>query len=107
MGIARTLLRGDTQGIAVSFGDQGAIFTNLNEAWQGVAKAPSVANTVGCGDAFLAGLLSAEADGLSPREQLHEALAVSAANAMTHGAGVIRLEDIESMRTRVTISEMW
>ncbi|HDS74807.1 MAG TPA: 1-phosphofructokinase, partial [Firmicutes bacterium] len=57
-----------------------------------------VVNTVGCGDAFVAGWMAARVGGLSAEEQLREALSVAAANAMTSGAGIIEGEHAEQMR---------
>jgi 1-phosphofructokinase family hexose kinase len=97
---ARDLIDRGVEQIAVSLGSDGALLVTADEAWQGIAEAPQTVNTVGCGDAFACGWISARIAGASVREQLAEALAVGAANAMSHGAGLIDAEHIELMRSR-------
>lgn len=100
---ARELIARGVEAVAVSLGAEGAILVERDEAWRGKAEAPEVVNTVGCGDAFAVGWLAARLRGESPAEQLREALALGAANAMTHGAGVIKPDNIALMRERASV----
>ncbi|HRU23893.1 MAG TPA: 1-phosphofructokinase family hexose kinase [Candidatus Latescibacteria bacterium] len=105
--LAKTLLQGNTQAVAVTRGAEGAVLVDRETAIQGNASVPSVVNTVGCGDAFVAGWVAKLVSGSPLTEQLGEALAVAGANAMTHGAGVIERRNLDLMRDRVTISDVW
>ncbi len=93
-----TLLDRGVEAVAVSLGEGGGLLAEPGEAWFGPAIPTDVVNTVGCGDAFACGWLAARLAGRPAREQLEEALAVGAANAMTNGAGIIELEHIDQMR---------
>ena len=103
---ARELIAGGVEAVAVSLGAAGAILVEKDQAWQGSAHAPEVVNTVGCGDAFAAGWIAARLSGADGAAQLREALAVGAANAMTHGAGIIRPEHISLMRNRTSLRRL-
>lgn len=104
---AQDLLKGRTEAVAVSLGSQGAVLVTDAAAVCGKADPPRVVNTVGCGDAFIAGWLAKLAAGANLRDQIGEALAIAAANAMTHGAGEIETSNIEIMRARVTLQNLW
>ena len=105
--LGRTLLKGSTQAVAITLGAEGAVMVDREKAISGKASVPRVVNTVGCGDAFVAGWVAKLVSGSPLREQLREALAVAGANAMTNGAGVIERENLYLMRDRVTISDVW
>jgi len=100
---ARELIGRGVEAVAVSLGAEGAILVERDGAWRGKAEAPEVVNTVGCGDAFAAGWLAARLRGDDMAGQLREALALGAANAMTHGAGVVLPENIALMRERAEV----
>ena len=104
---ARELIGCGVKAVAVTLGGDGGILvdgdTSGVEAWRGRAEAPEVVNTVGCGDALASGWMAARLAGGASAEQLREALALGAANAMTHGAGVIRADHIALMRRRAVV----
>ncbi len=100
----KMMLKGNTRAVAITRGAAGAVMVDRRTAIRGSASVPKVVNTVGCGDAFVAGWVSKIISGHPPVEQLREALATAGANAMTHGAGVIERENLDLMRNRVTIS---
>ena len=62
-----------------------------------VAPLASIVSTVGSGDAFLAGFVSARFQKLDHAECLRQALAVGAANTQRYGAGVLDVEDVRRL----------
>jgi len=101
---ARTMIGRGVRGVAVSLGGDGAILVDDTGAWIGNAEVGEVVNTVGCGDAFAAGWLAARLAGGDPADQLREALVLGAANAMSHGAGEVNADHIETMLERAVVS---
>lgn len=66
----------------------------------------SVVSTVGSGDAFLAGFLSARFQKLDHAECLGQALAVGAANTQRYGAGVLDVEDVRRLQKSTSVTEV-
>lgn len=71
-----------------------------------VAPLASVVSTVGSGDAFLAGFVSARFQKLDHSECLRQALAVGAANTQRYGAGVLELEDVRRLLRSTEVAEV-
>ena len=71
-----------------------------------VAPLASVVSTVGSGDAFLAGFLSARFQKLDHAECLGQALAVGAANTQRYGAGVLEVEDVRRLQKSTSVTEV-
>ena len=65
-----------------------------------------VVSTVGSGDAFLAGYLSARYGHKPPEVALALAVACGAASTQRVGAGVLDPSDVEALRRRVEVSEI-
>lgn len=103
---ARVFIK-EVENIAISLGKHGAILITPQAAYHATCPLPpvKVKSTVGCGDAFLAGLIA----GLhasrsrtrctlpipaSPIESLRLAVACGAACALTPVAGLIHLDDV-------------
>lgn len=73
------------------------------------AKLPPVVDivaSVGSGDAFLAGFVSAWLRDPAPEPALRRAVACGAANTLRLGAGVFEEEDVEAFSRRVEIQEI-
>lgn len=64
-------------------------------------------STVGSGDAFLAGYVSARLSGMKPAECLRQAVACGAANTQKYGAGIFEAHEVKSLygKTKVTVLE--
>ena len=92
--------------VAVSLGVDGAVLIANGSAWHGRADVPKAVNTVGCGDAFVAGWTAARVEGRNHEDQLREALSVAAANAMTSGAGIVEVEHVKQMRQIAVIKQI-
>lgn len=83
--------------VVVSLGSKGSIAGYKGELLR--IKAPKIhaVNTVGCGDAFMAGMACALSKDSPIIEGLRLAAATGSANALTSQAGFIRIEDIEHL----------
>jgi len=71
-----------------------------------VSPVEEVVSTVGSGDAFLAGFLSAWYAKATPEDALRRAVAVGAANTQTLGAGVFAHADVEAFLRQVDVTEV-
>jgi 1-phosphofructokinase/tagatose 6-phosphate kinase len=71
-----------------------------------VAPLESVVSTVGSGDAFLAGFVSARFEKLELPECLRQALAAGAANTQRYGAGVLDFEDAQRLLETTDVVEL-
>lgn len=71
-----------------------------------VAPLAAVVSTVGSGDAFLAGFVSARFQKLDHAECLRHALAVGAANTQRYGAGVLDVEDVRRLLGSTSVTEV-
>ena len=73
--------------------------------YRGAAAAPrtDMVSTVGSGDAFLAGYLSARYGHQPPEAALALAVACGAANTQRFGAGVFDPSDVEALMRRVEV----
>ncbi|MHC1777115.1 MAG: carbohydrate kinase [Lentimicrobium sp.] len=72
--------------LMVTRGDKGALLIHNNETFEHNGYKVKVADTVGSGDAFLAGFLAAYADGKNMDTAITEACAIGAFVATQHGA---------------------
>jgi fructose-1-phosphate kinase PfkB-like protein len=99
----------DQQGHAaslVTLGAEGALLATKEGRWHARGPQVSVVSTVGSGDAFLGGLVSALDRGKVWPEALCDAVAAGTANTLSAGGGQFRLEEFEEIRQQVQI-EAW
>jgi 1-phosphofructokinase family hexose kinase len=75
--------------VLLTRGKEGALAVSETEALSGAVDVGTVRNTVGCGDAFLAGYLAGIWAGAAPEERLRQAVACGGANALANAAGEI------------------
>ncbi len=89
--------------VLMSLGKRGAVL--VSEAGVLRARAPEVCvvNTVGCGDALLAGFLDGWLRGLDSVESLREAVVTGTAAALQEVAGVVATSDVERLRPDVEV----
>jgi tagatose 6-phosphate kinase len=83
--------------IAVTLGKDGAVFNGEGGAWMARPPQIKVVSSVGSGDAFLGGLLSALEGGDSAEVTLRKAVAAGAANALQFGGGKLLLSEFEAI----------
>ena len=89
-----------------TFGSAGAVLANRTERWFAQGPQVSVVSTVGSGDSFLGGLLSALDRGEDWREALRSGVAAGTANALSAGGGRFALHDFQTIREQTRI-ESW
>lgn len=87
--------------VLLSLGPDGAVLIGRNQVTRAMTPPITPMNTVGCGDALLAGYLDARARRLSDADALAHAVAVGTAAAMQEAVGVVDTTDIERLRTVV------
>jgi 1-phosphofructokinase len=96
--------------VLVSLGRDGAVLVDGNGALHGRTAAVTVINTVGAGDAFLAGYLAADATALEPADRLAWALRWGATAVQQQGTLLARVNDriavqVSAADPNVTLSE--
>ena len=103
VGAAREVL-GECPGrVLVTLGQAGAVAVSGEGAWKAAAPRVEAVNTVGAGDAFTAGFLSAEGKGTP--EALRVAVAWGAAQAASGHIGLLEAERVEGLEAQATVSE--
>jgi 1-phosphofructokinase len=96
--------------VLVSLGRDGAVLVDGSGALHGRTAAVTAVNTVGAGDAFLAGYLAADNNGLSPADRLASALRWGATAVQHQGTLLARVDDgipvhVTAANPNVTLSE--
>ena len=89
--------------VLLSLGAEGAVLIGHDRAIRATLPPVTPKNTVGSGDALLAGYLDARARGLSETESLVRAVAVGAAAALQEAVGVVDPDDIERVQAGVRV----
>lgn len=106
---AAEALAGQIPWLAVSLGGQGAWLLAEGEFWAGridLDDQEKVANTVGCGDCMVAGLLDARARGLGVGPTLAHALACATANALSPGVAEFDARTVAALAGRARIRQV-
>ena len=98
-------LRETVEILLVTLGDDGAICFANDRAWKAAVKVDVVRNSVGTGDAFLAGFIVAHLNGQPPDACLCRAVACGAAATQELWAGRIDPAIVEKLLARVTLAE--
>ncbi|MCP3741536.1 1-phosphofructokinase [Rossellomorea sp. BNER] len=99
----KNLLKKGVQYVCISLGGEGALLLNQEEVYHVKAPEIEVVNTIGCGDAMLAGLASGFDKELPIEQILSLATACGAANALQPYAGKVDLDDIEHLRKDIEV----
>jgi tagatose 6-phosphate kinase len=92
-----------TSRVLLKFGADGAVLIGKHSVVDARPPVVQPVNTVGCGDALLAGFLSAEARGRDPGETLGDAVAVATAASLEEAIGEVDLTKVAAIRERVQI----
>ncbi len=100
---AKSLLNKELRIILVTLGDKGAICLTNSEAFYGNVKINEVIDTVGSGDAFLAGFVFEYSSGNEIIECLKSAIACGAANTLIPGPGIFKKEKVLKLMKEVEI----
>ena len=102
--LCRQVLSLHNRGIAfvvVTLGARGAIAGVEGRLYRIHTPKLQAVNTVGCGDAFVAGMAYALERGFEPEAALRQAAAAGSANALTPEAGNVRPEDVERLLAEI------
>ncbi|CAG7635602.1 1-phosphofructokinase [Paenibacillus allorhizosphaerae] len=89
--------------VSVSLGDKGSLSLYDGQLYRTAAPKVEAVNTVGCGDAFVAGMAVGLAQQLPVEEMMKLAIASGTANALSERAGNVSLEDVQRLRGQVTV----
>lgn len=100
---ANELRHGGWTSVLVSLGPHGALLVEASGAHHGRSAVDAVRNTVGAGDALLAGYLAGHGQGLAPQDALAEALAWANAAVTSAGTGAPAVTDTN--RATVELSQ--
>jgi 1-phosphofructokinase family hexose kinase len=90
----------------ITLGSAGALLATKEGRWHARGPRVPVVSTVGSGDAFLGGLVSALDRGADWSEALCDAVAAGTANTLSAGGGQFKLQEFEEIREQVKI-ESW
>ena len=92
---ARDIQRGGVGMVCISLGKQGAVLVDSDNSYHCTAPRVRVHSTVGCGDAMVAGMVTAAIRGGSPREMLELGVICGSATASTPGTALFNREAVE------------
>ncbi len=104
--VVRSLLDKGIKIVALSLGRQGAVVANNESVWSVSPPEIKVVNSVGSGDALVAGLIYSFTKGAGMEEAIRLGMACATANALISGAGFCRKEAIEKFYPRIRISSL-
>lgn len=97
--IADFYLRAGVSRVVVKLGDRGATLCSPEHTWWEPALPVHVVDTVGAGDGFAAGWISARLEGLDEQQALHRACAVAAIATTSEG-------DMDGLPSRGCLSDV-
>ena len=101
---ARELQRGGVGSVCISLGADGAILVDEGNSLHCSAPRIHVQSTVGCGDALLAGLLTAAVRGEDAQAMLRLGVLCGSATATYPGTELFKREDFESLSGRLELT---
>ena len=105
----RSLTAIDDRGLTASvitLGSQGALLSTREGRWYARGPQVDVVSTVGSGDSFLGGLVSALDAGRDFPEALQDAVAAGTANALLPGGGQFKLQDFEKIAKQIQVQSL-
>ena len=92
--------------VVVSLGADGAIAVDQDGAWHVRPPHVVIQSAVGSGDSMLAGITWGLVRGLTFPEAVRYGVAAGTANALTLGAGVFTLTDVETILAGVDVTRL-
>ena len=103
---AKAIHAGGVEIVAVSLGADGSLAVGEEGIFRAVVPKIDAVNTVGCGDSMIAGFALGLSEGLSLKETLRRASAISAAAAMREETGFFVMEDMEKLLPKIEIKKL-
>jgi 6-phosphofructokinase 2 len=98
---------GRAQAVALTLGEKGALLVTAQNAWRASRMQIQVVSTVGAGDSFVGGLVSAMAAGQSMEEAFRVAVAAGSAAVLAAGTGLCREQDVKRLLAEVKIEQIF
>jgi tagatose 6-phosphate kinase len=92
--------------LCVTLGERGALACIGGAVYRALPPAIAAVNTVGCGDAFVAGMAYALELGAEPAKCLSIATAAAAANALDERAGYVDIDTFRSLLAKVKVEKL-
>lgn len=92
--------------VMISLGKEGIVFSQGREIIHARLTVPGLINTVGSGDASLAGGLLGIISGFDTADTARLACATGSANTLVSGGGVFKIEDVERFFKRVEVTSL-
>jgi len=105
-GAARELQRRGVGMVCITLGADGAILADAGNSYHCAAPRMHVQSTVGCGDAVLAGLVTAAARGEDVQAMLRLGVVCGSATAGHSGTALFTHEEIEPLAARVQLTTL-
>ena len=102
---ARLIDRGDAEMIAVTLGEDGALFMGKTFALDARAPIVEPISTVGAGDSFLAILVLSLSECRSPEAALKRAVAAGSAALLSPGTGLCQSDQVDRLMKQVEVRE--
>ncbi len=100
---ATTLRERGIEQVVITLGAMGAVFLNAEGAYHAHPPSVPIVSSVGSGDAFFAGLLTALTNKHSPPEALCRAVAAGTANALAVGGGQVNISDHQILLSQIRL----
>lgn len=97
---------GRAQAVALTLGEKGALLVTAQNAWRASPMQIQVVSTVGAGDSFVGGLVSALAAGQSMEEAFRLAVAAGSAAVLAAGTWLCREQDVKRLLAEVKIEQI-
>ncbi len=103
---ARGLVGRGINMVIVSLGKDGMMLANEDDIWKAVPPEIPVVNSVGSGDALLAGFLFPYLNGRNMEQAIRHGMACGVANCVKPVAGAFGVEEVERFRGAITVSKL-
>ncbi len=103
---ARGLVDKGINMVIVSLGKDGMILVNKDDMWKAAPPQIPVVNSVGSGDALLAGFLFSYLSGRDIEEAIRLGMACGAANCVKPVAGAFGIEEVEHFQSEISVSKL-
>jgi 6-phosphofructokinase 2 len=104
---ARKLIaEGRTKSVALTLGEEGALYIGPDFALDARAPGVKVVSTVGAGDSFMAALVCSIAQKLPPAEVLRRAVAAGSAALLAHGTDLAHPKDAERLGRDIAVANL-
>lgn len=104
--LARRMISMGASSVMVSLGSEGALFFKGNQVWKVSVPEVQSLDTIGSGDAAVAGFAKARADGCDEFAAIRLSMAAAVSNAMHQEIGFVEIGQVEDLIDRITIEEV-